>query len=1000
MKTRLINLMIQASVLAILIGLMSWGAGFAAKLNTSNKDRHQDIVETTIYTCLECHFSSGSSKTDSKTYSLTDAGSETEYHHVAYCTVCHDVTGPDCGGYTNLYLIACTISTPNSGNRNVKFTSYTGVNSYADGDNTYDGVCEVCHTLTSHHRNDGSDNTEHFDGSNCTVCHPHTSEFSPPYAQFHKTHTISDKGPKITCTDCHSETDYTIFADGKTLANTTVCDTCHSPNGAFNGVNDPVIGAKTNWVDGIYNADGVTLKSGKEKWCAGCHDDAPAYSKPEIIEHIVDNQDAIFVCNWGTSTSGGYNGDYRWHAAGSGSCTATWIPSLPAVGSYNVYAWWKASTNRATNAKYTIYYDGGSQTIEVNQKVNGGQWNLLGTYPFAVGTSGLVVLSNDANGYVIADAIKFESSDPGIYAPNVIGDNITYGFYITGHKINCLSCHDASKKHIDHKHRTYELDESNGNAVVNPYANSYRLQGTYSKPSEYLCYDCHNSVEILGQSSSDVSHTNFWNNDSDIKNSHRLHFVEQTGIQFDSDWDGIVDSSPDCIACHNVHGSPSKAMIRHGELISSYGTTDKVPSLNFAYLAAPEPPWATATWMPDLSAGNYNVYAWWKDSTNRATNAKYTIYYNGGSAEVTKNQQINGSQWNLLGTYNFAAGTSGYVELSNEGADGFVMADAIGWDTNGDGTPDIIIDNGDTGFDTVGDWTCTSGISGAYDSDHCYHAKPVPVPDPNLTLVDSVGGRVGMQGSGVAQNGVCWACHSSYSYERAPYLGPKVLMGRGEPDAVPYDGSGNSLITVFVSDPDGNVNTVEIDLTPIGGSANQAMNDDGSGYYSYQVTIPAGTAESSLTFTITASDISGNTGEGKAIINVVDPDSIYVDNQDAIFVCEWGTSPSGGYNGDYRWHAAGDGSCTATWIPDLPAVGSYNVYAWWKASTNRATNAKYTIYYDGGSQTIEVNQEINDSQWVYLGTYNFVAGTSGYVVLSDDADGYVIADAIKFELQP
>ena len=26
-----------------------------------------------------------------------------------------------------------------------------------------------------------------------------------------------------------------------------------------------------------------------------------------------------------------------------------------------------------------------------------------------------------------------------------------------------------------------------------------------------------------------------------------------------------------------MHGSPSKVMIRHGELISTYGTTDKVP---------------------------------------------------------------------------------------------------------------------------------------------------------------------------------------------------------------------------------------------------------------------------------------------------------------------------------------------------------------------------------------------------------------------------------------
>lgn len=48
----------------------------------------------------------------------------------------------------------------------------------------------------------------------------------------------------------------------------------------------------------------------------------------------------------------------------------------------------------------------------------------------------------------------------------------------------------------------------------------------------------------------------------------------------------------------------------------------------------------------------------------------------------------------------------------------------------------------------------------------------------------------------------------------------------------------------------------------------------------------------------------------------------------------------------------------------------------------------------------DVDQKIDGSQWNLLGTYPFAAGTSGYVVLSDDADKYVIADAIRLEPQP
>ena len=42
----------------------------------------------------------------------------------------------------------------------------------------------------------------------------------------------------------------------------------------------------------------------------------------------------------------------------------------------------------------------------MNQKLNGGQWNLLGTYYFDIGVYS-VVLSDYANGFIMADAVKF-----------------------------------------------------------------------------------------------------------------------------------------------------------------------------------------------------------------------------------------------------------------------------------------------------------------------------------------------------------------------------------------------------------------------------------------------------------------------------------------------------------------------------------------------------------------------------------------------------------------
>jgi hypothetical protein len=105
----------------------------------------------------------------------------------------------------------------------------------------------------------------------------------------HSTHTENDeddlRGLNLACATCHNMGSYNEFysggkvllSDGQDFDNTTVCDPCHSPGGTYDGVNNDVngsIGAKANWDDGVY--DGSSLKTDKEKWCVGCHDDDPS----------------------------------------------------------------------------------------------------------------------------------------------------------------------------------------------------------------------------------------------------------------------------------------------------------------------------------------------------------------------------------------------------------------------------------------------------------------------------------------------------------------------------------------------------------------------------------------------------------------------------------------------------------------------------------------------------------------------------------------------------
>ena len=227
-----------------------------------------DIPDSDVTAPLDEEVSGDGEPDEDLSDKYRDVDGDGLYHHVENCEVCHDVhaiTG-------NLRFIREIIATPNSGDRPVIFTARQGQHSFADGDDTYDGVCEVCHTTTNHHRNDASGDHLHYVATDCVGCHQHVTEFAPSgggSGPSHVTHAGGGGELQLACDYCHFS-DLSSFRDGEPFATTTVCNECHSPDGFFDGVDDPEVGARINWAEGIYDA-GV-LRAGKERWCAGCHD--------------------------------------------------------------------------------------------------------------------------------------------------------------------------------------------------------------------------------------------------------------------------------------------------------------------------------------------------------------------------------------------------------------------------------------------------------------------------------------------------------------------------------------------------------------------------------------------------------------------------------------------------------------------------------------------------------------------------------------------------------
>ncbi len=140
---------------------------------------------------------------------------------------------------------------------------------------------------------------------------------------------------------------------------------------------------------------------------------------------IVDNRDSTWQksCkrlsgSWSLSTGVGayYGRDYAYTNAklDDETARARFICRGLSAGRYGVYAWWSATSNRATRVAYEIHHAKGVTTVRLDQTKNGGQWNLLGTYDFDA-SSHVVEIHNGQSTpgkFVCADAVRFVRVPP------------------------------------------------------------------------------------------------------------------------------------------------------------------------------------------------------------------------------------------------------------------------------------------------------------------------------------------------------------------------------------------------------------------------------------------------------------------------------------------------------------------------------------------------------------------------------------------------------------
>jgi hypothetical protein len=114
---------------------------------------------------------------------------------------------------------------------------------------------------------------------------------------------------------------------------------------------------------------------------------------------------------------------------------------------------------------------------------------------------------------------------------------------------------------------------------------------------------------------------------------------------------------------------------------------------------------------------------------------------------------------------------------------------------------------------------------------------------------------------------------------------------------------------------------------------------------------------------------------------------------------------NGYFNGAYGYNAcyAGEGEKEAIWRPFIGVPGWYKVSEWhgWHGdlpgTVDEATNVPFEVVVSGEVKLRGIiNQQLNYGQWNRLGYVYLPRGTDGYVKITNDANGTVIADAMNF----
>lgn len=234
------------------------------------------------------------------------------------------------------------------------------------------------------------------------------------------------------------------------------------------------------------------------------HSDSLNIPQVPLFEKTIDTEDdgVYFQGGWfNTANPGSWGSPSRLHALGTHDDFYHFPLNLPAAGEYEVYAWWTAHSNRATNTPFFITHAGGVSEVAMNQSQGGSMWNYVGKYQFAGNAQDAVRLTAGAttNQYVVADGIRIVSYDPLILPNYIVSiepvDNITV--YIGTSLEDALLTLSSHTTILDAHNQSHQVALSwTSPGYNNQAAGEYEAVGSFVLPEGVLQTDPPTPLEV------------------------------------------------------------------------------------------------------------------------------------------------------------------------------------------------------------------------------------------------------------------------------------------------------------------------------------------------------------------------------------------------------------------------------------------------------------------------------------------------------------------------